>query len=78
MPDEMLGSLVSELGKLGALPDVLMETGGKLLEAGTAVGKGAGGAGKSIGEGVIKGAEDVGKGITDGLKGLLKKKEKED
>ncbi|MBL7187300.1 MAG: AsmA family protein [Phycisphaerae bacterium] len=78
LPDEMLGSLVSELGKLGALPDILMETGGKLLEAGTGVGKGATEAGKSIGEGVIKGAEDVGKGITEGLKSLLKKKEKED
>ncbi len=78
LPDEMLGSLVSELGKLGALPDVLMETGGKLLEAGTGVGKGASDAGKSIGEGVIKGAENVGKGITDGLKGLLKKKEKDE
>ncbi len=78
MPDEMLGSLVSELGKLGALPDVLMETGGKPLEAGTAVGKGATQAGKSIGEGIIKGVGDVGKGITEGLKGLLKKKEKED
>ena len=76
LPDEMLGSLVSELGKLGALPDVLMEKGGKLLEAATGAGKGAGGAGKSIGEGVIKGAEDVGKGITDGLKGLLKKERK--
>ena len=73
MPDEMLGSLVSELGKLGALPDVLMETGGKLLDAGTGVGKGATEAGKSIGEGVIKGVEDVGKCITEGLKGLLKK-----
>ena len=78
LPDEMLGSLVSELGKLGALPDILMGTGGKLLEAGTGVGKGATNAGKSVGEGVIKGVEDVGKGITEGLKGLLKKKEKED
>jgi len=78
LPDEMLGSLASELGKLGALPDVLMETGGKLLEAGTGVGKGASDAGKGIGEGIIKGVGDVGKGITDGLKGLLKKKEKED
>jgi hypothetical protein len=78
LPDEMLGSLVSELGKLGALPDVLLKTGGKLLEAGADAGKGATDAGKSVGEGVIKGVEDVGKGLTDGLKGLLKKKEKEE
>ncbi|MHC4581819.1 MAG: hypothetical protein ACYS14_10205, partial [Planctomycetota bacterium] len=74
LPDEMLGSLASELGKLGALPDALMKQGGKLLEAGT----GATQAGKSVGEEVIKGAGDVGKGITDGLKGLLKKEKKED
>ncbi|KPK43722.1 MAG: hypothetical protein AMJ65_05020 [Phycisphaerae bacterium SG8_4] len=74
LPDEMLGSLASELGKLGALPDVLMEQGGRLLEAGTGATK----AGKSVGEGVIKGAEDVGKGITDGLKGLLKKEDKKE
>ncbi|MEA3225179.1 MAG: hypothetical protein U9Q07_04450, partial [Planctomycetota bacterium] len=78
LPDEMLGSLVSELGKLGALPDALLKTGGKLLETGTDVGKGATEAGKSVGEGLIKGVEDVGKGITEGLKGLLKKKEKEE
>ena len=37
LPDEMFDSLVSELGKLGALPDILLQTGGKLLEAGTAI-----------------------------------------
>ena len=78
LPDEMLGSLKSELGKLGALPDILMDTGGKLLEAGTDVGKDATEAGKSVGEGVIKGVENVGKGITEGLTGLLKKKEEKD
>lgn len=40
LPDEMLGSLKSELGKLGALPDTVMKTGGKLLDTGTDLGKG--------------------------------------
>ena len=78
LPDEMFDSLVSELGKLGALPDILLQTGGKLLEAGTDAGKGATDAGKSVGEEVIKGVEKVGKGITEGLTGLLKKKDKEE
>ena len=74
LPDEMLGSIASELGKLGALPDVLVKQGGKILEVGTDATQ----AGKAIGEGVIKGAEDVGKGITEGLKGLLKKEDKKE
>jgi len=78
LPDEMFDSLVSELGKLGALPDILLQTGGKLLEAGTGAGKGATDTGKSVGQGVIKGVEKVGKGITEGLTGLLKKKDKEE
>lgn len=78
LPDEMLGSLVFELGKFGAVPDILLKTGSKLLEAGAGAGKGATDAGKGVGEGVLKGAEDVGKGITEGLKGLLKKKEQKD
>jgi hypothetical protein len=78
LPDEMFGSLVSELGKLQALPDILLQTGGKFLEAGTGAGKGATDAGKSVDEEVIKGVENVGKGITEGLTGLLKKKDKEE
>ncbi|MGD8500709.1 MAG: AsmA family protein, partial [Phycisphaerales bacterium] len=38
LPDEMLGSLASELKKFGALPGILAEEGGKALEAGTDVG----------------------------------------
>lgn len=78
LPDEMMGSLVSELSRLGDMPDIMLKTGIKLLEAGAGAGKGATDVGKSIGEGVLKGAEDVGKGITEGLKGLLKKKEEKD
>ncbi|UCE46296.1 MAG: AsmA family protein [Phycisphaerales bacterium] len=78
LPDEMLGSLVSELGKFSTVPDILLKTGGKLLKAGTDAGKGARDAGKSVGEGVMKDVEDVGKGIGDGLKSILKEKEKED
>ncbi len=78
LPDEMLGSLVSELGKLGAVPDILLQTSGKLLEVGAGAGKGATDVGKSVGEGVIKGVGDVGKGLADGLTGLLKKKEEDE
>lgn len=78
LPDEMLGSLVSELGKLGAVPDALLKTGGKLLEASSGAGKQATDTGRKIGEGVIKGVGDVGKGIGDGLKGLLGRKEEKE
>ncbi|MFH1719433.1 MAG: hypothetical protein ABIF19_18940 [Planctomycetota bacterium] len=67
LPKEMLGSIATELKKLGGLPDVLAETGAKVLGAGADAGKGAG-------EGVIKGVEDVGKGVTEGIKGLFEKK----
>ncbi len=77
LPDEMIGSLVSELANIGALPGALLDTGAKMLDAGTDVGKGATDVGKDLGTGVIKGVEDVGKGVTDGLKGLLKSKEEE-
>ena len=71
LPDEMLGSLVSELRKFGTLPAALL----KILGAGADLGNGAG---QGIGEGVIKGAEDIGKGITEGMKALLGQKKKED
>ncbi len=74
LPKEMIGSLVSELANLGALPGALIDTGAKILDTGTDIGKGA----TDVGTGVIKGVEDVGKGVTDGLKGILKPKEKED
>lgn len=64
LPDDMLGSLTSQLGKLDALPAAFLDTGGKVLEAG-----------KDVGGGVIKGAGDATKGITDGIKGLFKPKE---
>jgi len=67
LPKEMLGSIATELKKLGSLPGALAETGAKVLGAGADAGKGAG-------EGVIKGAEDIGKGVTDGIKGLFEKK----
>lgn len=67
LPDEMLGSLASELSKLGVLPAALLQEGLKML-----------GAGEGIGEGVMKGAEDIGKGISEGMKVLLGQKKKED
>lgn len=75
LPDEMLGSLASELGKLGALPAALLQESLKALGTGADLGTGAG---KGIGEGVIKGAEDIGKGISEGMKALLGQKKKED
>ena len=62
---------------VGAVPDILLETGGDLIKAGAGMGKGATDAGKNVGDGVLKGVEDVGIGIGEGLKGILKKKEKE-
>ncbi|MHC4655792.1 MAG: AsmA family protein [Planctomycetota bacterium] len=64
LPEDMLGSLASQLDKLGALPAAFLDKGGKLLDAG-----------KDVGGGIIKGAGDAGKGITDGIKGLFKPKE---
>ena len=78
LPEEMLGSLISELKNIGAISGVLFDTGTKILGAGTDIGKGATDAGKDVGTEVIKGVEDIGKGITEGLGDLLKSKEKED
>jgi hypothetical protein len=64
LPDDMLGSLTSQLGKLDALPAAFLDKGGKLLDAG-----------KDVGGDTIKGAGGATKGITDGIKGLLKKDE---
>ncbi len=74
LPEEMLGSLVSELTRLGALPGLLLEQSLKVMGAG----KDAAGAGVGAGQEVIKGAEGVGKGITEGLGGLLKSKKKQE
>ncbi|UCC99325.1 MAG: AsmA family protein [Phycisphaerales bacterium] len=73
LPEEMLGSLASELQRLEALPGLLLDETLKVMGAG----KDAAGAGAGIGQEVLKGAEEVGKGITEGLKGLLKPNEKE-
>jgi hypothetical protein len=78
LPKEMIGSLVSELANVGALPGALLDTGAKILNTSTDLGKGATDVGKDLGTGVIKGVEDAGKGVTEGLKGILKPKEKED
>lgn len=64
LPKEMLGSLTSQLGKLGALPTAFVDKGSKVLEAG-----------KDVGGGAIKGAGSATKGVTDGIKGLFKPKE---
>jgi hypothetical protein len=78
LPKEMIGSLVSQLSNIGALPGALLDTSGKILKTGTDIGKGATDAGKDVGSEVIKGVEDVGKGVTEGLKGLLKSKDEEE
>jgi len=75
LPKEMLGSLASQLNKLGALPAAFLDKGGKLLDAGKDVGKTTIDTGKDIGGDIIKGAGDAGKGITDDIKGLFKPKE---
>jgi len=71
LPDDMLGSLVSELVNLEALPRALLEEGWKALGTGTDLGKGFGGE-------VMKNAEEIGKGIKEGVKALLGQKKEED
>lgn len=78
LPDEMLGSLISELKNVGEIPGVVLDTGVKILDTGTDIGKKATGVGKDAGKEVIKGVGNAGKDITDGLKGLIKSKEKEE
>lgn len=74
LPEEMLGSLVSELKRVGTLPGFLLKESLKVLGAG----ENAAGAGVGVTQEVIKGAEEVGKGITEGLKGLVKPQNKQE
>lgn len=67
LPKEIIGPLASELKRLGALPEALLRAGIGILKGGTELGKD-----------VIEGGADVGKGIGDALKGLLRKKKKEE
>jgi hypothetical protein len=78
LPKEMLGSLASQLDKLGALPAAFFDKGGKILDVGKDVGETTVEAGKDVGGGIIKGAGGATKGVTDGIKGLFKPKEEED
>lgn len=66
LPKELVGSLASELERLGTLPGGLIEKGGKIL-----------GAGKDIGKQVIGAGKDIGDAATDALKGLIKPKKKD-
>lgn len=66
LPKEMIGSLASELKRLGALSDALRQEGGKLLETG-----------KDIGKEAVETGKDIGEAATEALKGLLKPKKKE-
>jgi hypothetical protein len=78
LPKEMLGSLASQLDKLGALPAAFFDKGGKILDVGKDVGETTVEAGKDVGGGILKGAGGATKGVTDGIKGLFKPKEEED
>lgn len=66
LPEDMVASLTSELQRLGALPGALLEGGGKILEAGTDLGKKA-----------IEAGKDIGDAATDALKGLFKPKKEQ-
>ena len=70
IPDELLNSFVTQLQNVGALSGVILDSGKKILESGTNIGKEAG-------KGVMDNVDDVGKGITEGLKGILNSKEEE-
>ena len=78
LPKEMLGSLVSELMKVGGISDILLDSGIKILGTGADIGKGAADVGGNVGKGVIKGVGDVGKGITEGLTGILQPKKEDE
>lgn len=78
LPKEMLGSLVSELMKVGGISDILLDSGIKILGTGADIGKGAADVGGNVGKGILKGVGDTGKGITEGLKGILQPKDKEE
>ena len=67
LPDEIIGPLTGELKRLGAASAVLLKEGGKVLEGGVDLGKGA-----------VEGGKDIGKDITKGIGGLFKPKKKED
>ena len=75
IPDEMLNSFVSELQKFGALSDVILDSGKKILDSGTDAGKGIKNIGENLGKGVLENIDDAGKGVTEGLKNILKPKE---
>ena len=81
LPKEMIGSLLSELSelkKLGILPEILLDGGGKILKIGTDVGKKAIETGMDVGKKAIETGKDVGEAATDVLKGIVKPKKKEE
>lgn len=67
LPKEMIGSLASELKRIGDLTGTLIGEGGEILETG-----------KDAGKGALEAGKDVGETATGALKGLLKPKEKEE
>ena len=78
LPKEMLGSIGTELEKLGALPAALLDGSGKIIGTSIEAGVDAIQKGGDIGEGVMKGVGEVGEGVADGLKGLFGDKKKDE
>jgi len=66
LPKEIVGSLASELKRVGDLTGTLLGQGGEILKTGEYVGKEA-----------IETGKDIGKTATDALKGLIKPKKEE-
>jgi len=67
LPKEMIGSLASELKRVGDITGILLEESGVLLKTG-----------KDTGKEALETGKDVGEAATGALKGLLKPKEKEE
>lgn len=59
LPTQMLGDIQDQLGRLSALPEMLLKEGSKVLEKGEGLGKDVIESGKDIGEGLKKGLEGI-------------------
>jgi len=79
LPEDIVGSLTSELKRLESLAGTLLGQGGEILgiRQSSRTGKEAIETGKDAGKEAIEAGKDAGKTATDALKGLFKPKEEE-
>jgi len=77
LPEDIVGSLTSELKRLESLAGTLIGEGGEILGTGKDAGKEAIETGKDAGKEAIGAGKDAGEAATGALKGLFKSKEEE-